>query len=156
VEVPVSLGTATHSFSNNDPLIVAIKVSGVTGPTGPQGPQGITGATGYTGIDGVTGATGATGPGFQAISNAGDNRILTSDGGTATANAEGNLTFDGTTLGLTGTVNIYNEPAIGATATQIIVRNPVTGELEIVDINTLITPFDYGKAYVMTNFNYLS
>jgi hypothetical protein len=139
VNVSVTLGTATHSFTNDDPVILAILSGGATGPTGPQGNQG------------VTGPTGATGP-YPNIANASDNRILTSDGATG-ANAEANLTFDGTTLGLTGTVNIYNAPATGTAATQIIVRNPVTGELEIIDINTL---FDYGKAYVMSNFNYLS
>ena len=54
---------------------------------------------------------------------------------------------------ITGTVNIYNTPATGVTATQMIVRNPATGVLEIVDISTL---YDYGKAYTMANFNFLS
>jgi sorbitol-specific phosphotransferase system component IIA len=51
-----------------------------------------------TGKLGPTGETGPTGPGFTTIANAGDNRVLTSDGTSNAANAETDLTFDGTYL----------------------------------------------------------
>ena len=63
VEVPVTLVTSTHSFSNNDPLVIFIITSGSVGPTGPTGDTGPTGPTGLTGPTGATGDTGPTGPG---------------------------------------------------------------------------------------------
>ena len=74
VELGVSLVSSTHSFSNNDPVILIISyvgpqgpkgdtgAQGPTGATGPQGDIGPTGPTGATGQLGATGATGATGP----------------------------------------------------------------------------------------------
>lgn len=53
------------------------------------GPEGPTGATG---------STGPTGSGFTTIYNTGDNRVITSNGTTDSANAESNLNFDGNTL----------------------------------------------------------
>jgi len=43
---------------------------------------------------------------LPVISNSGDNRILTSTGSSVGINAESNLTFDGTTLGVTGVISI--------------------------------------------------
>jgi len=62
VSVPVSLTTSTHSFSNNDTLVVILRAAGVAGPTGPQGPQGPQGAVGPTGPQGAQGNTGPQGP----------------------------------------------------------------------------------------------
>ena len=81
--------------------------NGATGETGPTGTDGNTGATGSTGLTGetgptgpigYTGSTGPTGSGFNSITNASNNRILTSDGTSNSANAESNLTFDGNVL----------------------------------------------------------
>jgi len=55
-----------------------------------QGTQGIQGAVGPQGPQGATGAA--------IILNNADNRVLTSTGTAGEANAEQNLTFDGTTL----------------------------------------------------------
>lgn len=79
---------------------------GTTGGTGSQGTTGSTGSqgtTGGTGAQGTTGAQGATGAsaGITSYTNASDNRVLTSVSST-TINAEGNLTFDGSSLGITG------------------------------------------------------
>ena len=60
---------------------------------------------GNTGGLGTQGTQGTQGPGFSSITNTADNRVLTSLGTTNTANAEANLTFDGTALSLTGTFN---------------------------------------------------
>ena len=43
---------------------------------------------------------------LPVIANSGDNRILTSTGSSVGINAESNLTFDGTTLGVTGVISI--------------------------------------------------
>jgi hypothetical protein len=61
VVVPVTYVGGGYSFSNNQPMIVAIRVIGPIGPAGPTGPTGPTGATGSTGPTGPTGPTGATG-----------------------------------------------------------------------------------------------
>ena len=42
---------------------------------------------------------------INQLGNAGDNRVITSNGGN-TANAEGNLTFDGTNLAVAGNLNV--------------------------------------------------
>jgi hypothetical protein len=51
----------THTFANNNDLLLVIQQVGPQGPQGPTGPQGIQGETGPTGPQGATGATGATG-----------------------------------------------------------------------------------------------
>lgn len=51
---------------------------------------------------------GAIGGGGVSISNSGDNRILTSTGTSTGINAESNLTFDGTTLAVSGVLDIDN------------------------------------------------
>jgi len=100
--------------------------TGATGATGPQGdigPTGATGATGPQGDIGPTGATGATGPGFTTISNTGDNRLLTSDGTTNSANAESNLTFDGSILSLTGDLFISGDFSVLGSSSVINTTN---------------------------------
>jgi hypothetical protein len=77
-----------------------IGIDGSTGPTGTAGSTGATGPTGYIGVDGATGptggtgATGATGAGFTTITNAGNGRILISDGSTNAATADADFTYD--------------------------------------------------------------
>ena len=97
--------------------------TGATGPTGPRGFQGAIGPIGPTGTQGPTGPagvasnTGATGPTGASIliTNAAATRITTSTSSTV-ANAEANLTFNGSLLNVNGDVsaNIYNGP--GGTA----------------------------------------
>ncbi|WP_248792126.1 hypothetical protein, partial [Escherichia coli] len=48
------------------------------------------------------GSSGTSGTGFNTISSPADNRVLTSDGTTNAAIAEANLTFNGSTLTVTG------------------------------------------------------
>ena len=97
--------------------------TGATGPQGDIGPTGATGATGPQGDIGPTGATGATGPGFTTISNTGDNRLLTSDGTTNSANAESNLTFDGSILSLTGDLFISGDFSVLGSSSVINTTN---------------------------------
>ena len=99
-EIPVSLDISTHSFSNNDPLIVAIKNIGLPGATGPAGPTGAdstvvgptgpTGNNGTNGIDGVTGATGPTGADSTVAGPTGPTGSQGITGATGPTGAQGN------------------------------------------------------------------
>ena len=63
--IPVTLVTATHSFANNDQLLVIVSSAGIPGPQGPQGPagpQGIQGEPGPAGPQGIQGIQGIQGP----------------------------------------------------------------------------------------------
>lgn len=77
----------------------------------------------------------ATGVGVT-ITNAEDNRILTSNGTSTGINAENNLTFDGTTLGVTGVIDVGNLRLEGNTISStntngnIIIENNGTGALQ--------------------------
>jgi len=62
VSVPVSLTTSTHSFSNNNTMVVILRAACVSGPAGPQGPQGVTGPQGPQGVTGPQGPARDTGP----------------------------------------------------------------------------------------------
>ena len=93
--------------------------TGAQGATGPTGAQGAAGAQGATGSGGSTGAQGATGS--ASLSNNADNRVITGGSGT-NLNGEQNLTFNGTTLGLTGnqtvsgTIQVAGNSNFGAAA----------------------------------------
>ena len=77
-------------------------VQGIVGPTGIQGPVGIQGIAGLPG-----GPTGWTGPGFTTITTPGTNYVLTANGSsTSTAIGQGNLTFDGSALAVTGNASV--------------------------------------------------
>ena len=80
--------------------------SGTSGTSGLSGTSGTSGRSGTSGTSGRSGTSGTSGTGFSTITNTGDNRILTSLGTANTANAESNLTFDGTRLSVTGSAYI--------------------------------------------------
>ena len=85
--------------------------TGATGPTGMAGSTGPTGVAGTTGPTGVAGTTGPTGPGFSTITTPGTNYVLTTASSTSsnTAVANANLTFNGSTLAVTGNETVtYN------------------------------------------------
>lgn len=68
----------------------------------------------WSSFQGNQGFQGVTGPGFTTISNAADNRVLTSLGTTNTANAEDAMTFDSTTstLAVRGPIYEYSPTTI--------------------------------------------
>jgi hypothetical protein len=70
------------------------------------GSNGTSGSSGISSTSGTSGSSGVNGAGFQTITNSLDNRVLTSLGTTNTANAESNLTFDGSTLIISATTSI--------------------------------------------------
>ena len=88
--------------------------SGATGAQGETGPQGATGDVINIFYGGVTGPQGETGPqGTQGptglgmvVTNPSPSRVLTSDGTSFGANAQENLTFDGSLLTVIGSATI--------------------------------------------------
>jgi hypothetical protein len=92
-------GTSGSSGSNGS--------SGTSGSSGSNGSSGTSGSSGSNGSSGTSGSSGSNGSsgssGTTTITNAVDNRIMTSAGG-VTLNAEANLTFDGSTLTVAGNV----------------------------------------------------
>ena len=103
---------------------------GPTGDTGPLGPTGDTGPLGPTGDTGPLGPTGDTGPGIT-VSNPLDNRLLTSDGTSYGANAESNLTFDGTLMTLTGSMEPGDDITYNLGAPGKRWANVYTGDLHL-------------------------
>lgn len=97
-----------------------------------------------------------TGGGGATISNAGDNRILTSDGTSTGINGESNLTFDGTTLGVTGVIDIDNlrldSNTISSTNSNgnIVLAPNGTGDVQI-DADTLRVGDTNALATITTN-----
>jgi hypothetical protein len=72
----------------------------------------------------------------------------------------GDLTVTGSTTiqsGLTvvEVLRLTTQPVSGYTSTQILMRNSVTGDVEITD-STSPAIYNYGMTYVMTTFNYLT
>ena len=90
---------------------------GAQGATGPTGAQGATGPTGAQGAAGAQGATGAAGSNASISSNA-DNRVITGGSGTNLV-GEANLTFNGSTLAVTGAITA----STSITATNNLITN---------------------------------
>ena len=104
--------------------------SGTSGSSGSAGTSGATGAAGSSGTSGATGAAGSSGTsgtGFSTITNTSDNRVLTSLGTANTANAEANLTFDGTTLNINGNTLITGTFNVAPTAGNVELQVQSTG-----------------------------
>jgi hypothetical protein len=102
---------------------------GNQGPTGLQGTQGNQGPTGFQGSIGAQGLTGAS-AGITGYTNPSDNRILTSVNST-TINAESNLIFDGTNLGIGTTspdskLHIISNASGGTNNYALILQNTTT------------------------------
>jgi len=80
--------------------------SGSSGSSGTSGSSGSSGTSGSSGSSGTSGSSGSSGSsGTTTITNATDNRVMTSAGG-VTLNGEANLTFDGTTLYVAGALGV--------------------------------------------------
>ena len=111
-------------------------LQGIQGPTGIQGPVGIQGIAGLpggpTGWTGFTGFTGSTGPGFTTITTPGTNYVLTTASSTSSnaAVANSNLTFNGSTLAVTGSVTTTSTTSnsIGG----VMLSNTYVGALNLV------------------------
>ena len=91
-----------------------------TGPIGAQGGTGATGAQGAAGAQGSAGSQGAAGS--ATISNNADNRVITGGSGT-NLNAESGLTFDGSTLAVSGAGSYTGNLTVLGTLTYEDVKN---------------------------------
>ena len=91
-----------------------------TGPIGAQGSTGAAGAQGAQGANGAAGSQGATGS--ATISNNADNRVITGGSGT-NLNAESGLTFDGSTLAVSGAGSYTGNLTVLGTLTYEDVKN---------------------------------
>ena len=136
----------------------SVGAQGATGPTGAQGAtgstgaqgataaQGAQGATGSTGPTGPTGAQGATGPtGAQGAANATtinsntNNYVVSATGTSNTLQGESNLTFDGTTLNVTGYIDSQGSSARGGIFGQVMVgRHTLYNTIQNAQANTPI------------------
>ena len=108
-------GTSGSSGSSGSSIGVAGSsgTSGTRGSAGTSGTGGTSGSSGTAGTSGVStsGTSGASNPSgtsgtsgtLLSVATVGNNRVLTSDGTTG-AVGEANLTFDGGTLGINGSV----------------------------------------------------
>mgnify|MGYP000147041537 FL=1 len=108
---------------------------GTSGSSGTSGTDGSSGSSGTSGTDGSSGSSGTSGT--ATISNLGNNRVTTSTGVQGELNAESNLTFDGTFLSLTGSLNIHSAGNASIT----------TGQTEVLSF-----PTTTGKS---VNFDYV-
>jgi hypothetical protein len=87
-------------------------------------------------------------------------RISTSGNvGIGTISPREKLDVSGNTIISSGlsasTVTITTQPTSGYTATQILMRNSTSGQVEITD-STSPSIYNYGMSYAMTTFNYLT
>jgi hypothetical protein len=80
--------------------------NGTSGTSGGNGTSGTSGANGTSGTAGSAGTSGTSGTGFTTISPTTDNNVLTANGTANSANSEPNLTFNGNTLTVTGTLSV--------------------------------------------------
>ena len=109
-------GTAgTSGTSGTSGITGPTGAKGDTGDTGPAGTSGTSGTAGTSGTPGSSGTSGTSGTpgssgtsGVATILNNVNNRVLTATGTNGEANAEANFTFDGTEVGVNGSILISN------------------------------------------------
>ena len=138
---------------------------GSTGPTGAQGAVGSTGAQGATGSGGSTGAQGATGPtgaqgatgstGSQGAAGSSttingntNNYVVTATGTANTLQGESNLTFNGSTLAVTGAITA----STSITATNNLITNG-NFTISTTNPNIFLTDTDNDSDYRISNSN---
>ena len=119
---------------------------GAQGATGPTGAQGATGPTGAQGAAGAQGATGAAGSNASISSNA-DNRVITGGSGTNLV-GEANLTFNGSTLAVTGAITA----STSITATNNLITNG-NFTISTTNPNIFLTDTDNDSDYRISNSN---
>ena len=119
----IILGTVSLSPDDTDILVVSpdgkIRYRNISEVTGTSGTRGTSGTMGTSGTTGTSGTAGTSGTGFTSISNASNNRVLTSDGTTNAAVAETNLTFDGTTLNVVGNLFVNGTFSVSGSSSVI-------------------------------------
>jgi hypothetical protein len=97
--------------------IIGTSIQGSTGTS----IQGAAGAQGTAGIQGVGGAQGTQGANATtSITNNTNNYVVTATGGGTPFNGEQNMTFDGSTLTVSGSANVVNIIGSGSAALSTI------------------------------------
>ena len=101
----LTLGFNGSTISYLNTTVPSVGATGTTGPTGRTGPTGAAGSAGTTGPTGAAGTTGPTGvAGSVSIAGStGFGNVLTVAAGGTGGFGNSNLTFDGSTLTVTGT-----------------------------------------------------
>jgi hypothetical protein len=95
-----------------------------TGSAGTSGVSGTSGSSGTNGTSGNTGTSGTSGTGFNTISDPANYRIITATGSsTNSAVAQPNLTFDGSTLNVTGNLIVSGSFSVFGSASVINTTN---------------------------------
>ena len=123
-------GTGSSGTSGGTGSSGASGSSGTSGSSGSRGTSGVSGSSGTSGNTGASGSSGTSGSnaGITTYTNPADNRVLTSVSSTS-INAESNLTFDGTNLGI-GTVspaaNLQVNTSSGSAVVAISNTNSIT------------------------------
>jgi hypothetical protein len=98
-------GTASFAVSSSYAAfaLTPAGTSGTSGTTGTSGTSGANGTSGNSGSSGTSGSSGSSGTSASVTINANTNNyVVTATGTTNTLQGEANLTFDGTTLNVTG------------------------------------------------------
>ena len=126
-QVLSSTGTALNWVDADSGPQGAQGTAGSAGSNGSNGSNGAQGTAGTAGSNGSNGSNGAQGTaGSVTVSNNSNNRVITATGG-ATANAEANLTFDGSQLQVTGDNGIFIKSSTNAVGAKIKFSSFVNG-----------------------------
>ena len=137
--------------------------SGANGTSGTSGESGTSGTSGESGTSGTSGESGTSGTGFNTINNAGNGRLLLSDGTPNAATASSDLTFSGSILLVTGSSVISgssNVLTVIGNGTNLLSVSSSTGEVfNISQLTTgslleIIEPSGSIVLEVNTDFNF--
>tara|TARA_B110000977_G_scaffold183320_1_gene245858 strand:+ start:265 stop:1383 length:1119 start_codon:yes stop_codon:yes gene_type:complete len=114
--------------SNNEEFYSNFSVGGAAGSSGSSGTSGASGSSGTSGSSGSSGSSGTSGS--ATIANLGNNRVTTSTGVQGALNAESNLTFDGSTLTVTGDLTATGNTILGQVGTDTIqLQGKIDGDI---------------------------
>ena len=109
----MNLAFSSGNLTNGRTYTLSWVLYGRNGTSGTSGATGTSGTTGATGTSGTTGATGTSGTrgtsgtsGLLLLSGNTDNGLITLSGSAPNATVESNLTFNGSTLAVTGTLSV--------------------------------------------------
>jgi hypothetical protein len=95
VNIPMTYVTGGYSFSNDQPIIVAIQIIGPAGSSGTSGSSGSSGSPGTSGSAGTSGQNGSSG----TSGSSGSTGTSGSSGSTGTSGSSGSAGTSGTSVG---------------------------------------------------------
>jgi hypothetical protein len=145
-------------------------LSGANGSSGTSGTSGANGTSGSSGVSGTSGSSGNTGTsgtsgtsGAATINSNTDNYVLTATGTAGLIQGESNLTFDGSTLGVTGAETVSGKFTQGGGASRstsgttisLTVNSGFTANSDITDGNrffSIVNNSSTANTYVALSF----